>query len=135
MNKSVSGGDGNWGRPWRQTSTYLQIYCLGDLKVGHISAALLFHTILTQTFPDPDCVLEATGQHSQSVVIGFVRKWLRLGMGQKKITIDHAKDATDKPDILSYLVQDLDPSRPNATTSLIPQKDQALALPTSSSQK
>ena len=60
MNKSVSRGDGEWGLPWAKIDDALKVYCLGDLKFGHMTAVVLSLLSLWDIFPDPDVVCSFT---------------------------------------------------------------------------
>lgn len=66
MNKKVSEGDGKWGLLWNQLSPEMQVYCLGDLKVGHQIALVLYAIMVYNFFPDPDICLQLTrATHSE----------------------------------------------------------------------
>ena len=56
LNKNCSPGDAKWGIPWLQLPDPLKIYCLGDVKFGHMVAVLLYHLLINDMFPDPDIV-------------------------------------------------------------------------------
>ena len=56
LNKNCSPGDGKWGLPWIQIPDSLKIYCLGDVKFGHMVAMFLYHLLINDMFPDPDIV-------------------------------------------------------------------------------
>ena len=60
MNKSVSRGDGEWGQLWQDIDDGLKVYCLGDLKFGHMTAVVLALLTLWDIFPDPDVVCSFT---------------------------------------------------------------------------
>ena len=118
MNKNVSGGDGNWGTRCNDTAESLQLYCLGDLKVGHICYALLFHTLLSNLFPDPDIVVAATTGHSQAAVLKFFRKWICTALGDKEIRPDLIPTAKTREELASFITPVRDEEKQPALDSL-----------------
>ena len=60
MNKSVSRGDGEWGKCWDDIDDALKVYCLADVKFGFMTAHVLATIFLWDVFPDPDIVCSFT---------------------------------------------------------------------------
>ena len=56
MNKVVSMADGKWGLRWSQIPPALQVYALGDVKMGYLTYNVLISLLLSQLFPDPELV-------------------------------------------------------------------------------
>ena len=56
MNKVVSEGDTLWGSRWDRISSSLQVYALGDLKMGHESYLVLAACAVRDFFPDKESV-------------------------------------------------------------------------------
>ena len=56
MNKVVSRADGKWGLRWSQIPPALQVYALGDVKMGYLTYNVLISLLLRQLFPDPELV-------------------------------------------------------------------------------
>ena len=60
MNKSVSRGDGEWGKCWDDIDDALKVYCLADVKFGFMTAHVLATLFLWDVFPDPDVTCSFT---------------------------------------------------------------------------
>ena len=56
MNKAVSCADGKWGLRWSQIPPALQVYALGDIKMGYLTYNVLISLLIRQLFPDPELV-------------------------------------------------------------------------------
>ena len=94
------------------------MYCLGDLKIAHVCAALFFHVALTDFFPDPDCTVAATGGYDQSRVIHFMSRWLRTALAGKKIDFQHAFDASTRRELIDMIQPGKDDERHSAPKGL-----------------
>lgn len=57
MNKMVSEGDTSWGYYWQDIPDALQIYCIADLRMGHITYLILMAILQRDIFPDRDTVI------------------------------------------------------------------------------
>ena len=56
MNKAVSVADRKWGLRWSQIPPALQVYALGDIKMGYSTYNVLIFLLISQLFPDPELV-------------------------------------------------------------------------------
>ena len=65
MNKICSEGDTLWGSQWDRIAASLQIYALGDLKMGHESYLVLAACAVRDMFPDKEavCLLGKTTEY------------------------------------------------------------------------
>ena len=61
MNKCVSTGDGQWGRPWKDIKKGLKVYAIGDIKFAHMSYHILTAVLIRDIFPDPEVVCAFLG--------------------------------------------------------------------------
>ena len=75
LNKSVSCGDGKWGLKWEHIPAPLQVYCLGDIKFGHLASTLFLTILLRDLFPDPDIVLSFTRSDGHKFMTWFT-SWI-----------------------------------------------------------
>ena len=79
LNKTVSTGDGCWGRRWSVIPRSLQCYALGDIKFGFITYNVLAGLLLRDLFPDPDVLckyLECT----QEIAVNWFLEFLVLSL-------------------------------------------------------
>ena len=53
MNKIVSEGDNSWYLPLRVLPDELILYCLDDIRAGHVIACVFFSILVRQYFADP----------------------------------------------------------------------------------
>ena len=56
MNKCCSTGDNKCSWDWIEIPTSLQVYCLRDLKFGHLCYMVLSAILLQDIFPDPEII-------------------------------------------------------------------------------
>ena len=56
MNKVVVMADGKWGLRWSQIPPALQVYAIGNVKMGYLTYSVLISLLLRQLFPDPELV-------------------------------------------------------------------------------
>ena len=71
LNKISSCGDGTWGLPWDKISPSLQVYCIGDVKHGHIVYNTIISIFLRDLFPDPEAVCFVTNTSQMKFVSWF----------------------------------------------------------------
>ena len=71
LNKISSCGDGTWGLPWDQIDPALQVYCIGDVKHGHIVYNTIISILLRDLFPDPEAVCYATNTSQRRFTAWF----------------------------------------------------------------
>ena len=99
LNKNVSRGDGNWGRPWAKITKALQVYCLGDVKFGHQAMVIIFYLLIQDLFPDPDIVLSFT--RSNAVDFGrWFSSWLNNSIVGCEVDNDALKNAVTREDLI-----------------------------------
>ena len=99
LNKNVSRGDGNWGRPWAKITKALQVYCLGDVKFGHQAMVILFYLLLQDLFPDPDVVLSFTRSNATDFGKWFA-SWVNNAVVGCEVDNEALKCAITREDLI-----------------------------------
>ena len=56
LNKNVSTGDDIWGLLWAELPPSLQVYWIGDIRLGFIYYSLLTGITMRDFFPEPEIV-------------------------------------------------------------------------------
>ena len=124
LNKISSCGDGTWGLPWDEIAPSLQVYCLGDVKHGHIVYNTIISVLLRDIFPDPEgaCFSTHTSQlkfaswfceWTASVVTGTEIDYRALetsrtrmeSMGSLRFRTDDGSLSRRSPDRVEIMIQ------------------------------
>ena len=78
LNKNVSTGDDLWGLHWVEPS--LQVYGIGDIRLGYICYSILAGIMMRVLFPEPEKVCKILGSEQQGaaswILDGSSKVWM-----------------------------------------------------------
>ena len=103
LNKCVSTGDGKWSWRWEELSDPLKLYCLGDLKFGHMTYSILAAVLIRDVFPDPDILCKFLGVASQFRAVTWILELIMLSLEGVEIHNADFDDARSRSEMIKSL--------------------------------
>ena len=102
LNKISSCGDGTWGLPWDQIDPALQVYCVGDVKHGHIVYNTIISILLRDLFPDPEAACYATNTSQRRFTAWFC-EWVASVVAGTEIDYRALEESRTRSDSMRSL--------------------------------
>ena len=102
LNKTVSTGDGLWGLQWAELPPSLQVYEIGDIRLGYICYSVLAGIILTDLFLQPDTVCKTLKTEQRGADSGIL-EWILKALEGVELHQGADKKASSGADLLSAL--------------------------------
>ena len=102
MNKCVSRGDGEWGMKWEDLDAALQVYCLGDVKFGYMTAVTLAVMLLYDVFPDPEVVCSFTRSFPRAFAEQFF-EWIFEALVGTEVSPNGLEHAQNRADLVNTI--------------------------------